>query len=226
MIEARRLTRLPRRAVEQEARHCEDPRYFEVGRLSRESRSRANDRRREYANGLCSVMRERRQRSEEQARLHSAALAAAELEAVAEAATASARQSFAHSRGPFLRLTFHGAQLVSAKPFEQTLQLWDWTSGTRLRSMPDLVSEATFVSIATSGDGMWLASGDAGGVVHIHDAKSCERRCSLPSASHTSVARVPVVSVAFSPDGTLVAAGGATGLVSVWDVSGVLAAIE
>ena len=86
------------------------------------------------------------------------------IEAVAleEAAAAATASTCFASDGPRLTLSFRGSSgghLQSSAPFERTLQLWDWASRRRVRSMPELVSDATYLSVATSTDGSLLATG-------------------------------------------------------------------
>lgn len=165
------------------------------------------------------------------------------IEAVAleEAAAAATASTCFASDGPRLTLSFRGSSgghLQSSAPFERTLQLWDWASRRRVRSMPELVSDATYLSVATSTDGSLLATGDANGSLQIYDAITTEVLHTLsldlvqpaPSSYDSAAAAwtadntnacpaAPTLCAAFSPDGTLISSGGSTGLVSIWHVA-------
>jgi len=147
----------------------------ETGRLSRKNREQAHVRRSEYASQVRSEMllRERMPPQAEPAE-------------TPEPTTSPSRE-----RGggrPYLVLSFRGDHLTSAE-YEHTSQLWDWTKGTRVRSMPELSSTTTVIGVATSPDGTRLASGSADGLVHIYDASS--RTYDARSKSLLRVLRAP-----------------------------------
>lgn len=145
----------------------------ETGRLSRKNREQAHVRRSEYASQVRSEMllRERMPPQAEPAE-------------TPEPTTSPSRE-----RGggrPCLVLSFRGDHLTSAE-YEHTSQLWDWTKGTRVRSMPELSSTTTVIGVATSPDGTRLASGSADGLVSVRHAQRIDRcRHSPRPVCHTS----------------------------------------
>lgn len=206
LLEARRPQPL---ALRRDANDRANPRYFEVGRFSCEARDQAAARRKDYARNVHSIMRERRQRDAAGA----VALQVAALEEVAAEATAAAHFS---CEGACLTLLFSSSTgTCEPTSYEQVLQMWDWASQQRVRSMPELVSQCPLLSVAKSPDGLQLASGTADGSVNIYCAATATHSRQLHSRMHAAHS---VLCVAFSPDGERLASGGPTGLVTVWDV--------
>jgi WD40 repeat protein len=67
--------------------------------------------------------------------------------------------------------------------------------------------------LAFSGDGRFLASGDAGGMIYVWDAATLRVQTAL--TGH----RGPVNALAFAPDGRMLASGGHDKIVRLWDVT-------
>ena len=184
-----------------------------VGRLAHEARDEASVRRKEYSNRVNMAMHQRRQRDASIAQANAAASEVASLHAAAASAASSA--CFTRN-GPSLTLLFRSTSATcESVAYEQTLQIWDWSAQRRIRSMPEIVSEATFIAVVKSSDGASMASGCADGSVNLYDATTAGLTCRLHCKHHIE----PILCVAFSPDGTRLATGGLTGLILIWDLA-------
>ena len=100
--------------------------------------------------------------------------------------------------------------LLASGSEDQTIRLWDVTSGQCLRILVDANS---IYSVAFSPDGNLLASGSEDQTIRLWDVTSGQCLCTL--LGHTNLVR----SVAFSPDGNLLASGSEDQTIRLWDVT-------
>ncbi len=94
---------------------------------------------------------------------------------------------------------------------DETVRLWDSTSGRELKVFQGHSAEIT--AIAFSKSGQLLASAAADMSVKLWDIASGASRGTI--LGH----RVEVLSLAFSPDGNLFATGGRDGSIKIWDAN-------
>ena len=108
------------------------------------------------------------------------------------------------------QIAFHpSGRWLAATRDDADLDIWDIESGTS-RRLAD--HQARVATLACSGDGRWLASGDASGRLIIRDASDFSIRADV-QAAHLRVLRT----LAFSPDSQTLATGGDDGLIHLWD---------
>jgi RNA polymerase sigma factor (sigma-70 family) len=101
---------------------------------------------------------------------------------------------------------------LAAASRDQTVRLWNMTTGQEIRRLPNHEGSVRFV--AYSPDGTRLATGvSPSGVVHLWDAATGEKVRQLKHAGHW------VGHVAFSPDGKIVAAGASRHVILLWDAA-------
>jgi dipeptidyl aminopeptidase/acylaminoacyl peptidase len=86
------------------------------------------------------------------------------------------------------------------------VQLWDLTTGSLVRQIP----EVDAVSVRFSPDGSLLAASGRDEAIHLWDWRTGKERHRLQAAT---------VTLAFSPDGRTLASGNRDGLISLWDVA-------
>jgi WD40 repeat protein len=103
-----------------------------------------------------------------------------------------------------------GQRLASASS-DQTVKLWDATSGQETRTLDGHTNGVT--NVAFSPDGQRLAAGGPDGSVKLWDTGTGQGTRTL--RGHTTV----VQSVAFGPDGRRLAAASLDGSVKVWDAA-------
>jgi eukaryotic-like serine/threonine-protein kinase len=95
------------------------------------------------------------------------------------------------------------------------MTLWDWRSEKLLHTFPG--HEKRGISVAFSGDGRRLASGDWGGSVKLWDPVAWGE--SLYTFPESREGRHPVSALAFSPDGERLATASFGRRVDMWDTT-------
>jgi WD40 repeat protein len=93
---------------------------------------------------------------------------------------------------------------------DQTIKLWDTTTGRQLRT---LVATSSVLSIVFSPDGNLIASGYSGDTIGLWDVATGDLRRTFTGHSEA------IISVAFSPDGQTLASGSADLSIKLWDVA-------
>jgi WD40 repeat protein len=104
------------------------------------------------------------------------------------------------------------ARIVASGSADETIRLWNATSGQELSQSPLTGHSGLVYSVAFSLDGTILASGSGDRIIKLWNITSGELLYDLINHSFG------VSSVAFSPSGTLLASGGADGNVKIWDI--------
>jgi WD40 repeat protein len=106
-----------------------------------------------------------------------------------------------------------GTRLASAST-DQTVQVWDATSGKRLQTYTGHQPYGVW-TVAWTRSGRQIASGAQDGTAQVWDATTGAR-----AATFYGQGDVDVLCVAWSPDGTRLAAGDALSMVQVWTMPG------
>ena len=113
--------------------------------------------------------------------------------------------------GAVQSVAFHPERpILASGSDDQTIILWDLTSGRVVRSIGGSIGGGS--SVAFSPDGALLVSA-RGNQLMLWDVVSGEQRQTF--AGHTE----SIKTVAFSPDGTLLASGGYDDTIELWDVA-------
>jgi dipeptidyl aminopeptidase/acylaminoacyl peptidase len=115
--------------------------------------------------------------------------------------------------------TANGTWAGKAGPIGSFISLWDTTNGKLLFTLPELdethtgLKQEPQLAVATSSDGLLLASGDDSGSVRLWEVNTGKEFCVL---KHPDTA---VFSLAFSPDSRTLAAALSNNSVLVWDMT-------
>jgi WD40 repeat protein len=111
-------------------------------------------------------------------------------------------------RGQVTSITISGdSTLMVSGGKDSTIVIWDFVSGTRLKSLH--FQKGLVTSVVISPDGRYLASGGTDDKVFLYDIKN--DTIAGEFSNHTD----DITSVTFSPDGKLLAAAGGDGIITV-----------
>ncbi len=108
-----------------------------------------------------------------------------------------------------VRFSPDGRQLFSSGS-ERIIRTWDVATGSEA-AVPLEGSTGSVGHLATSPDGLWLASGSGDGTVSVWNVAS--RKLEMRLVGNNA----PVLSVAFSPDGRILASGARDYTIRLWD---------
>ncbi|MBY0522718.1 MAG: protein kinase [Gemmataceae bacterium] len=127
-----------------------------------------------------------------------------------ETATGAERLAFKGYSGPIGALAWSdtGRKLASIG-LDGSVRIWDATTGTELQPLTSRAETYRLANFSRDGQTLALASG---GVVHLVDAATGQKRIAAPG--HSSV----IDHLVFSPDDQTLASGGRDGVAKLWDV--------